>query len=46
MEFYLKICGTNPGADTELEVSDDDSEDDIIALPMVGADMSPGEQTN
>ena len=42
VEFYLKICGNCSSTnETELEVSDDDdSEDDIIALPMPGTDMA------
>ena len=42
VEFYLKICGNCSSTnETELEVSDDDdSEDDIIALPMAGTDMA------
>ena len=42
VEFYLKICGNcSSNTDTELEVSDDDdSEDDIIALPMAGTEMA------
>ena len=40
VDFYLKICG-NSTTDPELEVSDDDeSEDDIIALPIGGSDMA------
>merc|ERR1719356_1267604 len=40
VEFYLKICG-NSTTDPELEVSDDDeSEDDIIALPIGDSDMA------
>ena len=41
VEFYLKICGNASVNETELEVSDDDdSEEDIIALPMVGSDIA------
>ena len=40
VEFYLKTCGnSNSAPDNELEVSDDDeSEEDVIALPMGGTD--------
>ena len=46
VEFYLKTCGSSAVQDTELEVSDDDeSEEDVIALPLGGASDTAAART-